>query len=100
MHDRDLCKIFINIDPHNSIYIGTKKWLEFIILRCFYFFIITCSVLCIIYMFFLDPLSQYVYYAYLDLNCHKQSLVLADKNLLFHFEVPLIQKAKRYHALS
>lgn len=50
--------------------------------------------------FFLDPLSQYVYYAYVDLNCHKQSLVLADKNLLFHFEVPLIQKAKRYHALS
>lgn len=28
---------------------------------------------------FLDPLSQYVYYAYLDLNCHIQSLVLADK---------------------
>lgn len=53
-----------------------------------------------IYVFILDPLSQYVYYAYVDLNCHKQSLVLADKNLLFHFEVPLIQKAKRYHALS
>lgn len=51
-------------------------------------------------MGFLDPLSQYVYYAYVDLNCHKQSLVLADKNLLFHFEVPLIQKAKCYHALS
>lgn len=92
---------YLLILTHRILFIsGLKNGLSSLFCDVFIFFIITCSVLCIIYMFFLDPLSQYVYYAYVDLNCHKQSLVLADKNLLFHFEVPLIQKAKRYHALS
>lgn len=69
---------YLLILTHRILFIsGLKKWLHYSAM--FSFFMITCSVLCIIYMFFLDPLSQYVYYAYLDLNCHIQSLVLADK---------------------
>lgn len=80
---------YLLILTHTILFIsGLKNGLSSLFCDVFFFYHNLQCLMHYIYIWvFLDPLSQYVYYAYLDLNCHKQSLVLADKNLLFHFEV-------------